>query len=473
VQSAYDGVISKRLGPAIYLMVVLFILQHALSLVPEALLLFRILLLGLGVVSLASLLWLARRLGGVTDPQHPIWSRAIIVACNVGAVLMAVAIVANILGSVTLADILTDGLLNSVFTALLLWVGAVVVQGAEAVVLRTETARRLKMVRSNAASIRSVTGKLVRFAAIALWGMYTLAGFRVLGSVAAVGGKVLGFKLSVGRLSISLLTILSALVAMWVIFKIAKLVRFVLETDVMPRVELPRGVPGTISKITNYVILLIGFFVVVGMLGLDLGKIAIIAGALSVGIGFGLQNVVNNFVSGLILLFERPIKEGDSVELAEVSGVVEKIGMRASIVRTWQGADVIVPNANFISGAIINWTLHEEVRRIDIPIGVAYGTDPKRVLDLLLGVARAHPDVLGDPKPFAMLVRFGESSLDFELRAWAGGDILRVGSELRVAVNRALREAGIEIPFPQRDLHLKSGFPEGARAVPPGDEPAP
>jgi hypothetical protein len=323
--------LSKRLGPAIYQMVVLFILQHALSLVPEALLLFRILLLGLGVVSLASLLWLARRLGGVTDPQHPIWSRAIIVACNVGAVLMAVAIVANILGSVTLADILTDGLLNSVFTALLLWVGAVVVQGAEAVVLRTETARRLKMVRSNAASIRSVTGKLVRFAAIALWGMYTLAGFRVLGSVAAVGGKVLGFKLSVGRLSISLLTILSALVAMWVIFKIAKLVRFVLETDVMPRVELPRGVPGTISKITNYVILLIGFFVVVGMLGLDLGKIAIIAGSLSVGIGFGLQNVVNNRSGSSCS------SGADQATASAGVSVVEK-GERASC-RTWQGAD--------------------------------------------------------------------------------------------------------------------------------------
>jgi small-conductance mechanosensitive channel len=209
------------------------------------------------------------------------------------------------------------------------------------------------------------------------------------------------------------------------------------------------------------------------MLGLDLGKVAIIAGALSVGIGFGLQNVVNNFVSGLILLFERPIKEGDSVELAAVSGVVEKIGMRSSIVRTWQGADVIVPNATFISSAIVNWTLRDEVRRIDIPVGVAYGTDPERVLDLLLGVAQQHSGLLAEPEPFAMFVRFGESSLDFELRAWTAVDFLRVGSELRVAVNRALNDAGIEIPFPQRDLHLKSGFPEGAEAPAPGETLAP
>jgi small-conductance mechanosensitive channel len=239
----------------------------------------------------------------------------------------------------------------------------------------------------------------------------------------------------------------------------------------MPRVELPRGVPTTISKITTYIILTIGFFVLVGMLGLDLGNVAIIAGALSVGIGFGLQNVVNNFVSGLILLFERPIKEGDSVELAAVSGVVEKIGMRASIVRTWQGADVIVPNATFVSSSIVNWTLHDEVRRIDIPVGVAYGTDPERVLELLLGIARKHPDVLAEPKPVAMFVRFGQNSLDFELRAWTAVDFLRVGSELRVAITRALKEAGIEIPFPQVDLHLKGGFPEGTRLVTPENEP--
>jgi small-conductance mechanosensitive channel len=203
------------------------------------------------------------------------------------------------------------------------------------------------------------------------------------------------------------------------------------------------------------------------MLGLDFGKLAIIVGALSVGIGFGLQNVVNNFISGLILLFERPIKEGDRIDLGTTSGVVRKIGMRASVVETWQGADVIVPNATLISSELVNWTLKDEVRRIDIQVGVAYGTDPERVLALLLEVARQHANVLANPEPFAMFVRFGANSLEFELRAWATADFLRVGSELRVAVSRALREAGIEVPFPQVDLHLRSGFPERTRLVSP------
>ena len=466
--------LSRRLGPAVYLIIVLFILQHTLALVPENLPLFRVVLLGLSAFTMGTLLWLARRLGEVSDPQHPQWFRSIILACNVGAGLMVVAVVGNALGTVYLADTLTDGLLSSVFTALLLWVGAVVVQGAEAVLLRTEAARRLNMVRNNAANIRSVTGKLLRFTAIALWAFYTLAGFRVLELVAGFVGKLFKFKVSLVHLSFSPLSIVSVAVAVWATFKISKLVRFVLDTDVTPRVDLPRGVPTTISKITHYIILVIGFFVVVGMLGLDFGKLAIIAGALSVGIGFGLQNVVNNFVSGLILLFERPIKEGDRVEFAAVSGVVGKIGMRASVVRTWQGADVIVPNATLISSELVNWSLQDEVRRIDIPVGVAYGTDPERVLDLLLGIARQHPDVLADPEPFAMFVRFGANSLDFELRVWAAVDFLRVGSDLRVAVNRALKDAGIEIPFPQVDLHLRSGFPEGTRLVAPKDgDPTP
>ena len=457
--------LSKRLGPAIYLIIVLFILQHTLSVVPEDLPLFRFVLLGLSAVTMGSLLWLARRLGEVKDPQHPHWFRSIIVACNVGAGLMVVAIIGNLLGTVYLADTLTDGLLTSVLTALLLWVGAVVVSGAEAVLLRTEGARRLNMVRNNAANIRAVTGKLVRFAAIALWAIYTLSGFRVLDPVAGFVVKLFKFKIPLGSLSFSPLSIVSVVIAVWLIFKISKLIRFVLETDVMSRVDMPRGVPSTISKITHYIILLIGFFIVVGMLGLDFGKVAIIAGALSVGIGFGLQNVVNNFVSGLILLFERPIKEGDRIDLGTTSGVIRKIGMRASVVETWQGADVIVPNATLISSELVNWSLQDEVRRIDVQVGVAYGTDPEQVLELLLGIAKRNPDVLHDPEPFAMFVRFGPNSLDFELRVWATHDFLRVGSELRVAVYRALKDAGIEVPFPQVDLHLRSGLPEGSRLV--------
>lgn len=174
--------------------------------------------------------------------------------------------------------------------------------------------------------------------------------------------------------------------------------------------------------------------------------------------GFGLQGVVNNFVSGLILLFERPVQVGDRVQVGDLTGDVRHIGVRATVVRTRDGAEVIVPNANLISSEVINWTLSDPRRRINVLVGVAYGTDPERVIDLLVGSAQEHPDILERPAPTALFLGFGESSLDFSLRAWTAQstNYRRVRSELTLAVNAAIVEAGIEIPFPQRDLHVRS-----------------
>jgi small-conductance mechanosensitive channel len=192
-----------------------------------------------------------------------------------------------------------------------------------------------------------------------------------------------------------------------------------------------------------------------------MSRIAFVIGALGVGIGIGLQDVVNNFVSGFILLFERPLQVGDTVEVGEILGDVRRIGLRSSTVRTWDGAEVVIPNSRFISQEFTNWTLSDRQRRIDIPVGVAYGSDPERVIEILLEVARAHPDILEEPEPTAIFETFGNSSLDFQLRGWTTRfDRWRLSrSELAVGINRALAEAGITIPFPQRDLHLKSVDP--------------
>ncbi|HEB88534.1 MAG TPA: mechanosensitive ion channel, partial [Deltaproteobacteria bacterium] len=184
------------------------------------------------------------------------------------------------------------------------------------------------------------------------------------------------------------------------------------------------------------------------------------------------QNVVNNFVSGVILLFERPIQVGDTIQLGELLGDVRRIGIRSSTVRTWEGAEVIVPNASLVSDQVINWTLSDRQRRIDIAVGVAYGTDPELVIELLTEAARAHPDVVSIPPPAVHFLGFGDSSLDFQIRAWTGSFSrwLAIRSDLTVAANTALRDAGIEIPFPQRDLHLRSVDEGVGRAL--RDEPS-
>jgi potassium-dependent mechanosensitive channel len=238
---------------------------------------------------------------------------------------------------------------------------------------------------------------------------------------------------------------------------VSRVLRFLLDEDVYPRISLARGVPYAISSLLHYVILLGGFFLAISALGVDLTRVTILAGAFGVGIGFGLQNVVNNFVSGLIMLFERPMKLGDTVQIADVSGTVERIGMRSSTLRTYEGADVIVPNASLISDRLTNWTLSNTRRRIDIRVGVAYGTDPQKMLELLLAAARGQREVLAFPVPVALFVGFGDSSLDFELRAWtdAFDQWAVVRSALALEVHRMLGEAGIEVPFPQRVLHVK------------------
>ena len=181
----------------------------------------------------------------------------------------------------------------------------------------------------------------------------------------------------------------------------------------------------------------------------------VLAGAFGVGIGFGLQSVVNNFVSGLILLFERPIHVGDTIEVGDLLGEVRRIGIRASIVRTWQGAEIIVPNAQLITEQVTNWTLSDRLRRIDLPVGVNYGAEPKKVIELLEGVARAHPKVLPDPAPRCLFMGYGDSSINFELRAWTEyTNSQQIRSELAVAIYDAVHAAGMSFPFPQREVRV-------------------
>ena len=185
----------------------------------------------------------------------------------------------------------------------------------------------------------------------------------------------------------------------WLAYLVSAFIRFVLREDVYPHTRLTRGMSYAISSLLNYVIIALGFLLALGALGLDLTKVTVLAGAFGVGIGFGLQSVVNNFVSGLILLFERPVHVGDIIEVGDISGEVSRIGIRASTLRTWQGAEVIVPNAQLVTSLVTNWTLSDRTRRIDLPVGVDYGSAPDKVVDVLEAVARAHPQIMQTPRP--------------------------------------------------------------------------
>lgn len=322
--------------------------------------------------------------------------------------------------------------------------------------LNTEGARKLQMVALDSNSICDWCMKFFRLAAVVLWLYYTLEGLGKLKPVQASLNRFLQYEMGFGDITLTPYDFLYFVLAIWLSLMVSRLLRFILERDVMSRASLPRGVPETISKAIHYGTLIVGFVIALSAIGIDSSSLALIFGAMGFGISFGLQNVVNNFVSGLILLFERPIRVGDKIMVGNMEGVVGEIGIRATTVHTWDGADVIVPNANLISNELINWTFSDHKRRIEVKVGVAYGVDPETVLTLLPSLVSDHPDVLKEPKPIALFLGFGDSSLDFSLRCWTKAFAPGIQSDVGVAVNQALVDAGIEIPFPQQDLHVKS-----------------
>lgn len=220
------------------------------------------------------------------------------------------------------------------------------------------------------------------------------------------------------------------------------------------------GVRFAIGSIVRYLGLLVGLLVILGALGVRMDALTVAAGAVGVGIGFGLQQITSNFVSGLILLVERPIKIGDRIEVGAVNGDVVQIAPRATTILTNDNIAIIVPNLSFVTEKVVNWSHSDRNVRFSVEVGVAYGSDTELVERLLLEVARANPGVLADPAPDVLLEAFGESSLDFRLRVWTKEYTTRpmiLQSQLNFAIDRAFREHGVEIPFPQRDLHLRSG----------------
>jgi small-conductance mechanosensitive channel len=334
---------------------------------------------------------------------------------------------------------------------------AVVLNGLLLISLQTKPAQKLKIVQLNSEKIKRTFKKIVGGVFVILWFIFLLDAFNIYFQVVDGLTQFLTAKWGIGNFSISLGDILSFVITIWIAIQLSRFTRFVLEVDVLPMFKLPRGVPGTITSLAKYTILGIGIFIAFLSAGLDLNKFTLLAGALGVGIGFGLQDLVNNFISGIILIFERPIQVGDVIVVGELTGEVKKIGLRSSIIRTWEGAEIIIPNGHLVSSDVTNWTFSDKKRRMEIQVGVKYGSDVNLVKKLLLECAASHNEVLSAPAPVALFKDFGESSLDFELRCWTANsdNRLEIESELRYRIDKAFKENNILIPFPQRDIHIK------------------
>jgi small-conductance mechanosensitive channel len=452
------ALVHPALRRPLYGFAALWLFNDLLNILPEASTLHRVGTLLVAAASLAGLVWTLRNVAdGVVESRRR-RARFVLQVSRLGVVTLSGSIIGNVLGFVDLSHMLLDATLLSALIALGLFAAAVIVEALVHLLIRTRTAQSIASVRRHSNLLVRRVIEIARAAAFIMWFTWTLSAFGLLRPLVSAGMAVLMTPLNVGSLSISLGNIVAFFLAIYVAVLASRLTRFLLEQDVYPRLTLPRGVPGAVTKVSQYLIIGLGLMIAFAASGFDLSSLALLAGALGVGIGFGLQAIVNNFVSGLILIFERPVQVGDAIQLDTLTGTVTNIGIRASTVRTFDGAEVIVPNADMITGRVTNWTLSDRLRRIEIQVGVSYDSDPRRVGELLLEVAKQQPDCLKDPEPYVLFDRFGDSALEFIVRFWTSdySNWLEIESQATYAVHDALKAEGIQIPFPQRDVHLKS-----------------
>jgi small-conductance mechanosensitive channel len=452
------SLVSPVFRPLLYLLVAFGLAFGFWEMIGGALAMSREVAAGVSLVAVGLGAWLIRPSRVRRLQSHGETSSLAVLAIYAILALVFASLAANIFGYTVLSRVLRTGVALSAFFAVILYTAFLALTSVFSLFWRSRQASMLFSVRTHQESAAKRGSRLLGLAAFVLWLYGTLNFFTVRGQALAALSSTLTTRITVGAASFTLGDVLTfvAVLALGALF--AHVVRVVLWADVLARLPLKHGLPYAISTITYYVLVLVGFFFALAAAGVELSRFTLLTGAFGVGIGFGLQNVINNFVSGIILLFERPIRIGDYLEVGDATGRVERIGPRSTSIRTPQGAEVILPNSTLISNQVINWTLTEQRRRGELSVEVAYDTDPERVLKLLVEVAASHPDVLGDPKPAAVFQGFGNGALGFELRFWVPQARMhhQVKSDIGVKVAVALREAGINLALPRRELYLKS-----------------
>lgn len=415
----------------------------------------RLNLLLMGVLEII-ILWLLYRKLHIERLINSAFNRFVKIIILLHLVAAVIGLIADGTGQLRLAEIAIDLAITNTLVGLLLIFSSIVLIGLFQVVIDGSLAGKFGFVRKRRDLFKSRSVIIVLLIASFLWINYILEILRINDIFYQYAGAFLKAEISLGSTSFTLGSVLLFFFIIYVSVIVSNMIKAVLEDDVLQRIALKKGVPRIISVIVRFSLITIGFLLAISAIGMPLNQLTIIVSAFSVGIGFGLQNIVNNFVSGIVLLFERPIQIGDTVEVNNLMGMVKSMGIRSSNIRTFDGAEVIVPNANLISSELINWTLSDKKRRIEIFSGVAYGSDVHKVKEVLTGVLQQHPDILKEPEPMVLFNNLGESSLDFRLLFWIDNfeKWLVIKSEVIFMIHDALKDAGITIPFPQRDLHI-------------------
>jgi potassium-dependent mechanosensitive channel len=440
--------LDRRLLPILLALGVFFTMDRLREVAATHARIYQVLLLAEMLCGTALLYWYVRS-GRVRAAVNysPAVESLIVLTCRAFGILFLVASLSTALGFVGLGTLLGHAVLGSAYLAVILYAATRIVEGLIMVVIRTRPVALLQAITKNRKLVWLRICRVVNWLALLAWVLGTLDMMTVREIVVNAVVVVLTASLAIGTFSLSLGQVVAFCLTVWASILISRFVRFILQEDVYPRFHMGRGLPYAVSTMLHYIILLIGFTTAVQMLGYDMTKFTILAGAFGVGLGFGLQNIFNNFVSGLILLFERPIKVGDVIQIGSDTGSVRRIGIRASVIRLGTGAEIIMPNGRLISEPVTNWTLSGRGRDIEIDIAVAGAAEPRQVIALWAKVTAIHPRIAEEPPPRAVLTAIEGEALKFKLRAWTNefDSWSTTRSDLAIAINTALSEARIAV----------------------------
>jgi small-conductance mechanosensitive channel len=443
---------TRRRAAFVYLLTAVLLVTYLLVGIELPAPLFRIYLVGVALgLAILCLRFLLRPSGFSRPRLYKSILAGTAAACAVVAVM-------EITGYSALALFIFQSALITIFIIVLAWLMMLLVRGLLESVLRSRSAQKIPFLRTQTAALIDRVAKLLNVLVLLLFCGAVLQTWRVFTSSWELLVRIATFGVTLGETRITVGLVLAAAACLYGALIASRLLQFFLMRDVFPHRRVDPGIGMSITRLLHYAMILVGVLLALATLGFELTNLTIIASALSVGIGFGLQTIVNNFVCGLILLFERPVKVGDIIQLGDQWATIRDIGLRATTIQTFDRSDIVVPNSDLITNQVTNWTLADRNMRLILTVGVAYGSDVPLVLQTLQESTRENPRILNDPAPLIFFMGFGDSSLDFQVRVWIDDiDYMNVvRSELNQAIDAKFRERGIEIPFPQRDLHLRS-----------------
>jgi len=370
--------------------------------------------------------------------------------------LAVTGLASNVSGRVVLTFMAINAVFINTLSAMMLYAAIIMLNGIVVLGIDSRQGRKLNIFNLYGEQVKQWSIMILNMLAVFYWFVEFLRAFHIDNYASELFISFFTYRFVIGTASFSLDIVLLFFAVIFGSFFLARFLQLILENDVLSRMPLSKGLPHTIAMSVRYTLVISGFFLAFTATGIPMDKFTLILGAFSVGVGFGLQKIFSNLVSGLILLYERPIQIGDTVQVGELIGRVKSIDLRASNIYTFDGSEVIVPNEQLISNEVINWTLSDMKRRVKVPLSVSIESDPFLVQRLVMEILNNHPQILKDPKPLIYFTLVGQSSLDFELLFWISekGEGRSTKSDVLFGVFKKLKENNVRVPIPRRDINI-------------------